>query len=197
MKYFSIDIETTGLDKYRHQVLQIGIVFEDTEKNIPIEDLPYKEFFIKHGDLNFNEYALKMHSESGLLDEYLAVEKIYINEAVEELCEWFEELDIEQNEKDGKFEIVVAGKNFNAFDRQFLHEFYAWDMYINEHRRVLDPTIFYIDWYNDDVPPNLSKCLRRAEFDDEVLHDGIEDARDVIRLIRAMRDPYQYHKGGT
>lgn len=197
MKYFSIDIETTGLDKYRHQVLQIGIVFEDTEKNIPVEDLPYKEFYINQGDLTFSEYALQMHVDSGLLDEYFAVEKVYMREAVDELCAWFKELGIKQNETDGRYEIVVAGKNYNAFDRQFLHEFYSWDMNIKEHRRVLDPTLFYVDWEDDITPPSLSICLNRADLDDEVSHDAIEDARDVIRLIRLTRSPYLFHRGGT
>ncbi len=45
-----------------------------------------------------------------------------------------------------------------------------------------------MDWENDDEPPNLSTCLERAGVENTVVtHDAVDDARDVIRVIRASR----------
>ena len=34
MRYVSIDIETTGLDRQNDQVLEVGAVIEDTDKQL-------------------------------------------------------------------------------------------------------------------------------------------------------------------
>jgi len=41
MKYISIDVETTGIDREKCQILSIGAVIEDTENIKPIKDLTF------------------------------------------------------------------------------------------------------------------------------------------------------------
>ena len=51
-------------------------------------------------------------------------------------------------------------------------------------QRVLDPAILYMNLLKDKEVPNLKECLKRAGIEKEVAHDALEDALDVIRLLR-------------
>ena len=178
------------------------MVFEDTDADLPLGKLPHLDLYVQHNQLNFQQGALKMHTESGLLDEYFVSEQVPMEEVVDRVKEWLFELGYSENEE-GMIEIVVAGKNYNAFDKLFLQEVWEWKTSIKEHRRTLDPAILYVDWNEDDVPPNLLTCLQRmADYQNsgvehEVSHDALEDAFDVIRVIRASNDPMVYNKVGT
>jgi oligoribonuclease (3'-5' exoribonuclease) len=190
MKYISIDIETTGLSHYSCQILQFAAIFEDTNVDLMIDKLPYFNTFIKHDYFQFEENALKMHANSGLLEEYFNAEKIEKEEIVHEFIKWLQDLGYEKND-DGQIEIVVAGKNYNAFDRNFLHNVPYWIHEIKDHRRVLDPAILYVDWEEDKVPPNLVTCLYRSDpqyeingVEIKITHNALEDAREVVRVIR-------------
>jgi hypothetical protein len=59
-----------------------------------------------------------------------------------------------------------------------------WQQCIEINRRVLDPAQFYINWTKDIELPNLSTCKQRAGLDSNVSHNAIEDAWDVIMLLR-------------
>lgn len=62
MKYVSIDIETTGLNPEKCQVLQIGAVIEDTSNPLPFEELPKFNCIVEHDDYLGQPTALKMNS---------------------------------------------------------------------------------------------------------------------------------------
>ena len=51
MRYTSIDIETTGLDPERHEILSIGIIIEDTEKKLPYNEVPKLHLAIDHKEI--------------------------------------------------------------------------------------------------------------------------------------------------
>jgi len=87
--------------------------------------------------------------------------------------------------------ITVAGKNFATFDLKFLERLPRWKQLIKVRQRVLDPTILYIDWKEDDSPPSMSTCKKRAGLPPEITHNAVEDALDVIMLLRAAK---LYHK---
>ena len=48
MKYFSIDLETTGTDSEKDQILSIGVIFEDTSLKLPFEDIPKLHLYLLH-----------------------------------------------------------------------------------------------------------------------------------------------------
>lgn len=183
MKYISIDIETTGLDHYNCDILQIGMAFEDTNTDIPLVDLPNLELWIDHNELTFEPYALQMHERSGLLNQWQHANRVTMEEAMLDIETWLFSLGYELND-DKKFKFVVAGKNYNSFDKLFLHGNYEWTELIDEHHRTIDPAMLYIDWENDKVPPSLDKCLKRAGFNTTVTHYALEDALDVIKVVR-------------
>jgi oligoribonuclease len=80
--------------------------------------------------------------------------------------------------------ITAAGKNFATFDKLFLEKLPRWKQCIRLKQRVLDPAILYVDWKTDNDVPNLDKCKERAGIDGMVTHNALEDAWDVIEVLR-------------
>ena len=88
---------------------------------------------------------------------------------------------------DGKTKPItlnVAGKNFGTFDKLFLQELPWWQKLIRTRQRILDPAILMVDWTNDKSLPNLTQCKERANVDGIVTHNALEDAWDVIEVLR-------------
>jgi hypothetical protein len=83
---------------------------------------------------------------------------------------------------------TAAGKNFAAFDLQFLNNKFdltgprANQMKI--HHRVIDPAMLYFDPTTDTELPNLQTCMDRAGIEDTVDHTGLDDALQVVKLLR-------------
>ena len=80
--------------------------------------------------------------------------------------------------------INVAGKNFGTFDKLFLQQLPWWQKLIRTRQRVLDPAILMVDWKNDTSLPNLTQCKERAGVTGIVTHNALEDAWDVIEVLR-------------
>jgi hypothetical protein len=80
--------------------------------------------------------------------------------------------------------INVAGKNFGTFDKPFLENLPWWQKLIKVRQRLLDPSILYVDWENDETLPNLDGCKERANIKGLVTHDCLEDAWDVVLTLR-------------
>ena len=86
--------------------------------------------------------------------------------------------------KQAPLTITPAGKNFDAFDRNFIKLIPKWDSYVRLRHRTIDPTSMYIDWHNDDAPPGLGDCLNRAGIIKQVTHKAVEDCWDTLEVIR-------------
>jgi DNA polymerase III epsilon subunit-like protein len=80
--------------------------------------------------------------------------------------------------------INVAGKNFATFDMLFLKQLPWWQKLIKIRQRVLDPAILVVDWKNDTSLPNLKQCKERTGIEGLVTHNALEDAWDVIEVMR-------------
>ena len=78
----------------------------------------------------------------------------------------------------------VAGKNFGTFDKLFLQELPWWQKLIKTRQRVLDPAILCVDWKSDESLPNLTTCKERMGVEGIVTHNALEDAWDVIEILR-------------
>lgn len=88
------------------------------------------------------------------------------------------------NMKTRPFTVTVAGKNFGTFDKPFLERLPNWNKLIRIPSRVIDPAVLFVDWANDKSLPNLSQCKVRAGLSETVTHNAVEDAWDVIELLR-------------
>jgi hypothetical protein len=80
--------------------------------------------------------------------------------------------------------INAAGKNFSTFDKVFLEKLPRWKQLMRTRQRVLDPGILFVDWQNDEALPTLQTCKDRAGIQGQVTHDALEDAIDVIMVMR-------------
>lgn len=193
MKYVSIDIETTGLDPSYHQMIEFGAAIEDTEKQLSTCELPKFRALIKHDDYVINPYCLRLHAK--LLDELTLKQKdnpaawyIWYEEDKTYVCrpdaltflfkQWLTNNGISPDTK-----VIVAGKNFNKFDINFIDPIFKSQ--IKFHRRVLDPVVLFTQ-PTDQEPPNLSECAKRAgvEFTGSGYHTAVSDAVMVIELLR-------------
>lgn len=182
MKYVSIDIETTGLDPEKHQILEIGCVLDTLGSDVPVDELPSLRIVVV-GQENFiiNPFCLSLHH--ALLQE--------IDTRHREDTHYLKEQDIHYALHDWllinktfttKNGINVAGKNFWGFDHLFLKKVTS----VKFHRRALDPVNYYLS-VEDEQPPNLEECCRRAGIELTDYHTAVGDARTVIELIRAGR----------
>ena len=199
MKYLSIDLETTGLDSKHNQILEFGAVLEDTNNILPLDELPTFHAYITHpyGRITGDIYALNLNA--GIIEKLKnqkELEEQYNFVKVEDLAErflfWLSQQGFEiktknegqPNEYKYSETLTVAGKNFSGFDKMFLNEVPNFNKLIKIRHRVIDPSILFIDWKNDNAPPSLDNCKVRAGIEGVVTHLAVDDAKDVIKLLR-------------
>lgn len=214
MKYLSIDIETSGLDPQVNQILSVAAIFEDTEKKLPWDEIPKFHVGIVRHQITGSPRALTMNAkliewmgrwiepkdvtdayfaaqESGMdwLEEDKVVSAFYnfllkcgLGEEEIRVAEGGPEYVL--NSKTKPITINVAGKNFGTFDKKFLEMLPWWQKAIRVRQRILDPGILFVDWKNDEAVPGLDKCKDRAGIYGLVTHNALEDAWDVVELLR-------------
>ncbi len=188
MKIAVIDIETTGLDPYKDQILEVGCVIETWPPTQPIANLPKWQAYVLHERLTGNPFALNMNKK---IVEYIAKpdkfpELTFVDPAALALfLEGFllKEEVLEKN-REGKMVANCAGKNFAKFDWPFLEEAGVLRNWTPRHR-VLDPMPLYLQW-EDQQPPSLDVCLERAGIKKDRFeqHTAIGDCHAVTALLR-------------
>lgn len=204
MKYISIDTETFGVDPVADTLLEIGAVMEDTSKLLSFENVPKFKCIIDvksvsgsviAADMNKRIIEIlakyqKMHGEEKA--NYRKKHNILrLDEVTISFYKWVCEFYVDKTDKNYKnsnfispIVINAAGKNFSSFDRLFLNGVPFWKDYIKPHRRTIDPAVLFLDFKNDDVVPDLSTCKQRAGLEPLVTHNALEDAWDVVQVLR-------------
>lgn len=91
-----------------------------------------------------------------------------------------------------KIYLTCAGKNFGTFDKRFLEKLPHWKEVFGIHSRTLDPAILYVDWETDKVIPSMIDCKTRAGVPGAVTHNALEDAWDVVQLLRKKYGTLNY-----
>jgi oligoribonuclease len=181
MKYVSIDLETTGLNPERCQILSVGMVIEDTDEVLPIEELPRLEIRIIWDHISGGIFAINLNKVLiyKILNETVEEDVIYCKiDELEHRMYDFLRANIPDTQR-----YNVAGKNFNGFDIRFLNKVLKYD-YFRFGRRVIDPAILHVDWLNDKSLPSLGEIKERAGIEGVVTHNAVDDAIDVIEAMR-------------
>jgi len=212
MKYVVIDIETTGVpgkdgNIEELQIIEFGAIIEDTENPLAYDDIPKYNKIIRHEQYTGGAYAINLNKR---IFEILADRENYRREGRKDYDKKFEILKLSElandffkflyphfseantdeftngliNFKQAPFIITPAGKNFDAFDRNFIKLIPKWDSYVNLRHRTIDPTSMFIDWKKDVVPPGLGLCMERAGCPGIVTHKAVEDCWDTLQVIR-------------
>ena len=191
--YLSLDTETTGLNEDRIQILQIGAVL-DFSPLVPVDELPKFDVVIEYSHFEYSEpFAMQMNA--GLLKRIAAKDHTTpLKYALTDLLYFIEQsrgLIRSYNKKygdDNLDKVQIAGKNI------------AWDLYtikrnlkeynlINQwnksvQHRNIDVGSMY--WPRFGYTPSLGD-INKITGRDEVSHDAISDAHDVIEAIRYIR----------
>lgn len=177
MKIVSIDIETSGLDENNSQILSLGAVIEDTLSDVEVENLPSYYRRVSFDTLKGEIFAINMNKE--LITEIFENKdnkNIDIENLADDFTLWLNYY--LPNEK-----ITIAGKNFAGFDKKFLDKINFFSR-IKHHYTYLDPAPLYFNPITDEKLPSLDDCLKRAKIEKQVSHNALEDAQDVVRVLR-------------
>ncbi len=167
--YVSIDLETTGLDRRRHQIIEIGAVAQEATG----KELGRFHAVIQRDSLYGDSFALNMHRELiGILARGGGEQPEH---AFGMFRNWLHGFAHDEA-------VTAAGKNFEAFDRRFLDNEKHFPSDKTFHRRVLDPASMYA-LPSDTQPPCLADCLKRAGMSSTVTHGALDDALQVRDLI--------------
>lgn len=206
MRFVSIDIETTGLNPETCQILEVGAVIEDTNDVLPIGELPTFSCIVEHPEYVGSAYAINLNhrifNTLALLDEVdkelrtkLRTDNYIMSPSLvpKALAQWLMANGIKPREdsKTNQIRITAAGKNFASFDKKFLEKLPGWTANIQINQRIIDPAFAFTDWKNDEVLPNLETCMKRVNIYEPVTHIAVDDALDVIRVIRKITNDYE------
>lgn len=199
MRYISIDIETTGLDRENNQIIEIGAIIEDTNQQLPFDKIPIFHSIVRHDNysgeayvINLNKRIFEILSQRETIkneDELVKYDSINNIESVNSISKSFYSW-LFNNYRPAKFfgekiTIIAAGKNFDGFDKQFLQRLPQFNSFIGfDYRSSLDPAMLYLDFQLDDRLPNLKTCKERAGISGEITHNAVQDAWDVIQVLR-------------
>jgi oligoribonuclease len=194
VKYLSVDIETSGLNPETCQILQVAAVYDDLNVQAPIAELPKLEFYVKEPTYKGEAYALAMNA--GIFKKLAGKELNYLNccchdDVIYRLCNWLtSEVGLEKEGKTelnrGTVKVNVAGKNFANFDNLFFRKIKGYGEAIAFHHRILDVSSLYFDPKLDTkCLPSTEECMKRAKIPGPVAHTALEDAINVVELIRA------------
>lgn len=194
MLYLSMDIETSTLVPSPDHILGVAMVVEDTEKDIPLLELPKFVCGVRHKEVKGQPYALAMN---GWLIDMIAgytkqPAKYPVYNAVTEIQEvyhgfdgvysidtWMWEAHKFLVQHFGHGRITVAGKNVGSFDLQFMPKLIRQKF----RHRCIDVGSVLIDWKAPTVL-SLDELLLAKSMGKTVTHDMYDDALDVISLLR-------------
>lgn len=190
----SVDIETCGINRKKCDIVQFAAVLDDLENPLPIEKLPTFNAYFALDSYSGEPYALSMHPHIFRKIADAKKNKVFHDE--EENCyfltydsfaytfrNFLTKNNVPEDPKTNSISLNVAGKNAAMFDLPFLKKkIKNWEKVYFKHR-VIDPAILYFQ-LGDKELPNLKTCLDRAGIGGEVAHTALEDAIDVVKLIR-------------
>lgn len=199
MRYVSLDLETSGPDPRRHQVLELAAVVEDSRRPLPLAELPAFRRVVRHPEYLGTAGALALNARLlvELANKASNPELCTPDELLPQLRAFLEAQGFRPNAKDC-VAVTMAGKNIASYDLGFLQELPGWGRLVRADPAMLDPAAFYLNWRKDSRLPSMSICKARARFADrEVAHEALADALDVVRLLRPFYNLPVYAQVGS
>lgn len=190
LKYVSIDIETTGIDRNNDDIVEITVKIDDLSNIKPVDELPRFHCYVVKERYSGDAWAFAQHNEifkairnghpdckyeevvAGWLKQFLLDNDAWIDGHTEDL-------------HGNKSDIIVlpAGKNFSSFDMHFLYRLPGFKGKIGFPSRHIDVGNMYLR-PTDIKPPSLTECAKRAGLDMEVNHRSDNEVDMVIHLVR-------------
>jgi len=203
MKYISFDVETTGTDLENCQILSLGAIIEDTNNQLSFDLIPKFHCYFIQRFIHGQPKALVMNSKiieiiSNYLEIKTSAEKLnylstlnvmllelgHFTNAFKDFLRDNKYSDVHE-EKKGLIYINAVGKNLNGFDLKFIQDLPNFTQNFRIRQRTGDPSLYYVNWFEDETFPSLDTCLERSNEKKKIVsHDALEDAWQVICLLR-------------
>lgn len=178
MPFAALDIETTGRDPQRHQVLEIRCVVE-TDWRTAVDELPSFRRLVNPGEIVGEPQALVMNQR--LLKE------LADNPETPPLdLQLIDLMGFIWNHFAHGANLTFAGKNVGAFDIAFLKRSSQWSLIRHKHRFIDVGNLFWRP-ETDAALPDLGACRERAglHLSARPAHDALADCKTVIECVRA------------
>lgn len=186
MRYIALDIETTGLDPVRDQILEIGAVIEDTEADSlpPVAALPCFHAVLHHPRLEGSEVALGMNL--GWYRQVSRDMRYNPTQAAGNLADWVRKYFPGERPQ-------VAGANVGAFDLAFLRNLFSKPSRIpipadwvdrHLHYRTIEVGSVGCDWTRGGSQGLGALVKERLGHAGGVPHRALDDARLTIEVLR-------------
>lgn len=166
MKFVSIDIETTGLDPERDEILAVGLVACSTSSTLPVVQQPHLEVRVLHDRIEGDIVALGMNADliRDIANQTPIPHTPYVQKDRVAEVVW----DFIQTNTDIGAVVNLCGKNIGTFDLKFLSKLPGWGK-VKHHRRFLDVGPMFAT-EADEVVPGLRECLERVNDDFKADH---------------------------
>lgn len=177
MIVYSIDIETTGLDPERNQVLEIGVARGEIYDDSPLD---IWHCYVDHYELCVNPFALNMNRD--LLKDMHELRQTNPSGLIPPDRVWplFRKWLTEMGEPEAP-RLAACGRNFNGFDAYFLRKLGFVNLF---RHRVIDPTVLHMR-RGDEYPPSLEEAAGRAGLPPKEGHRAMSDAIQSIACVRS------------
>jgi oligoribonuclease (3'-5' exoribonuclease) len=206
----SIDLETTGLDYEKCQIIEVGVAIDDLAlgKVLPLAEVPKFHCYVQRDTYVGSAFALSMHSKIlARMDKKEEPYKYYWpGEAAGAMALFLKQF---CGADDGK--ITVVGKNFASFDLAFLRQEkpFLKEVVPLFRYRIIDIGTLFLNPAIDEKLPATDECVRRADAMAEKLeghpdqfnpghkdwrrwfdvpklveHNALDDALQVLHILR-------------
>lgn len=204
MRFVSIDVETTGLDPKRCQIVELAMIdcellVSEGIKPIPgalphpkgsayVNRMDSLHLFVqpRKGDrYEGDDYAINLHKQ--MIERIMdgREDSVAHHELSGRIFDFLHRNGYHRGAST-KLLAVPCGKNVGRFDMAFMAEHV--DVLCPEelfHNRAIDVGILWLR-PDDDVPPDLAECKRRAGItDNREPHRALNDAFINIELVQA------------
>lgn len=178
------DLETTGLDMSRDQIIEVGAVLTDTDLNeIGGWSWTIQPSHEGYTRLLSTKAVRQMHDANGLLDEIESMPIASLDEYAKRLTEVDQELNVilwNQDVKAG--EVLMAGSGVGPFDRPWVRKAMPLtDSWL--HYSVFDIGTLrkaWAFWSGDKNPYEVPK--------DNLTHRALDDVRNHLSEARGYRE---------
>jgi oligoribonuclease len=179
----SIDIETTGLNPETSDIVEFGAVMDGCNGS-SIDALPvFHAYILPPTTANLyrgEPYALSMHSTifKRIATKEVGYTYLHPIDLPFQFDQWLSKVLPKQ-----KKHLTLAGKNVGSFDIQFLKRLNGWTDLKLSHR-YMDVGPLFFDPTKDEVIPDLNTCLKRCNITETVNHTALDDAKQVLKVLR-------------
>jgi len=195
MKLLSLEIETTGLSPSKHDVLEVGMVWDDLScKEQPLQ-APFRAVVVRE-TYRISPFWVIMHK--GIFDDIDSLTKTQLGELegvgyirientfyckerflIKLMHEWLVEQGMTGT-------LNLAGRNLE-FYLKFL-DYLCYKRYIYQFPCIIDPAILYYE-KGDECLPDITQCIQRAKRDGADISTAVSDAQILSELVRFSLDP--------